>query len=312
MRKQFRDTVLDLAAADERVVLVFGDISVFLFDPFVRRFPTRFYNLGICENTLVSVAAGLASQGFIPFVHTIAPFITERCLEQIKDDVGYNGFPIHIVSCGATYDYAWDGPTHQALADMGSLRLIPGIDIIQPGTTTELDQLLRARYASGAATYFRLSDHPHGVSVPVEFGRGVVIRDVGGPVTVVTAGPILANVLPAVESLPVNVLYFPTIKPFDGALIARYAHTRLVVVHDATGLWEQVCEHATGPVTRLGLPDRYISCYGTVHDVRREVGLDPEHIREVVTGLVARAQDGVVPVPAAAGVSRGGGGARVG
>ena len=139
MRKQFRDTVLDLAEADERVVLVFGDISVFLFEPFAVRFPTRFYNLGICENTLVSVAAGLASQGFIPFVHTIAPFITERCLEQIKDDVGYNGFPIHMVSCGATYDYAWDGPTHQALADMGSLRLIPGIEIIQPGTTTELD-----------------------------------------------------------------------------------------------------------------------------------------------------------------------------
>lgn len=295
MRKQFRDTVLDLAAADERVVLVFGDISVFLFDSFSRRFPARFYNLGICENTMISVAAGLASQGFIPFVHTIAPFITERCLEQIKDDVGYNGFPIHIVSCGATYDYAWDGPTHQALADMGALRLIPGIDIIQPGTPAELDRLLRERYASGAATYFRLSDHPHGVSMPVEFGRGVAIRDVDGPVTVVTAGPILANVLPAVEGLPVNVLYYATIKPFDGALLARYAHTRLVVVHDATGLWEQVCEHATGPVTRLGLPDRYISCYGTVQDVRREVGLDPEHVREVVTALVARHRGGAVP-----------------
>src|SRR4051812_34900824 len=68
MRKQFKDTLMDLAEADERIVLVFGDISVFLFDPFARRFPTRFYNLGICENTLVSVAAGLSSQGFIPFV----------------------------------------------------------------------------------------------------------------------------------------------------------------------------------------------------------------------------------------------------
>jgi len=286
MRKQFRDTVTELAEADERVVLVFGDISVFLFEPFARRFPTRFYNLGICENTLVSVAAGLASQGFIPFVHTIAPFVTERCLEQIKIDVSYNRFPINIVTCGATYDYAWDGPTHQALADMGALRLVPGIDIVQPGTREETDQLLRARYNSGTPTYFRLSDHSHGVSLPVAFGRGAVVRDSGGPVTVITAGPILANVLPAVEALPVNVIYFSTIKPLDGELLSAYAHTRLVVAHDATGLFEEVCAHAAGPVARIGLPDRFVSCYGTIHDIRREIGLDPEHIRQVVTELL--------------------------
>ena len=286
MRKQFRDTVTSLAEADERIVLVFGDISVFLFEPFVHRFPGRFLNLGICENTLVSVAAGLASQGYIPFVHTIAPFVTERCIEQIKLDVGYNGFPINIVTCGATYDYAWDGPTHQAIADMGALRLLPGIEIVQPGTREETDQLIRARYASGTPTYFRLSDHPHGASLPVEFGRGQVVRDVNGPVTVVTAGPILANVLPAVEALPVNVLYYSTIKPFDAALLARYAHTRLVVVHDATGFVEEVCQRAAGPVTRIGLPDRFVSCYGTIQDVRREVGLDADHIREVVTDVL--------------------------
>jgi transketolase len=286
MRKQFRDTITELAAQDERIVLVFGDISVFLFDSFAQRFPNRFYNLGICENTLVSVAAGLASQGFIPFVHTIAPFVTERCLEQIKLDVGYNRFPVHIVSCGATYDYAWDGPTHQALADMGSMRLIPGIDIVQPGTREEFDRLLRSRYASGTPTYFRLSDHPHGTGFPVEYGRGVVVRDVDGPVTVVTAGPILENVLRGTESLPVNVLYFPTIKPFDAALLSRYSHTRLVVVHDATGLFEQVCEHAEGPVSRIGLPDRFVACYGTIQDIRREVGLAPEQIGQAVAGLI--------------------------
>ena len=288
MRKQFRDTVTELAAADERVVLVFGDISVFMFDGFAKRFPGRFYNLGICENTLVSVAAGLASQGFIPFVHTIAPFVTERCLEQIKLDVGYNAFPVHIVTVGATYDYAWDGPTHQAIADMGAMRLIPGVDIVQPGTREEVDVLLRERYAAGRPTYFRLSDHPHGARLATAYGRGVVVRDEGAAVTVVTAGPILADVLPAVESLPVNVLYFSTIKPIDRELLARYAHTRLVVVHDATGLFEEVCEHAGGPVTRIGLPDRFISCYGTIQDIRREVGLDPEQIRDAVAGLLPR------------------------
>lgn len=288
MRRQFRDTVTELAAADERVVLVFGDISVFMFEGFARRFPGRFYNLGICENTLVSVAAGLASQGLIPFVHTIAPFVTERCLEQIKLDVGYNSFPVHIVTVGATYDYAWDGPTHHAIADMGSLRLIPGIDIVQPGTREEVDHLLRSCYASGRATYFRLSDHPHGVAVPVDGQRGTVVRDLEAPVTVVTAGPILASVMPAVEDLPVNVLYFTTIKPLDAELLARFAHTRLVVVHDATGLFEEVCEQATGPVARIGLPNRFVSCYGTIQDIRREVGLDPDRIRMAVSGLISQ------------------------
>jgi transketolase len=286
VRKQFRDTVTELAAADERIVLVFGDISVFMFEGFAKRFPGRFYNLGICENTLVSVAAGLASQGFIPFVHTIAPFVTERCLEQIKLDVGYNGFPVHIVTVGATYDYAWDGPTHQAIADMGALRLIPGIDIVQPGSREETDVLLRERYAGGRPTYFRLSDHPHRASVTSPYGRGVVVRDVQAAVTVVTAGPILASVLTAVETLPVNVLYFSTIKPIDRELLARYGHTRLVVVHDATGLFEEVCEHATGPVTRIGLPDRFISCYGTIQDIRREVGLGPDQVRQRVSELL--------------------------
>src|SRR5688572_2484748 len=86
MRRQFKDTVTELAANDERVVVILGDISHYLFSGFQERFPSRFYNMGICENALISVAAGMSAQGFHPFVHTIAPFITERSLEQIKLD----------------------------------------------------------------------------------------------------------------------------------------------------------------------------------------------------------------------------------
>ena len=161
------------------------------------------------------------------------------------------------------------------------------VDIVQPGSAAEVDVLLRARYAGGRPTYFRLSDHPHGQTVAVSGGRGAVVRDVGAPVTIVTAGPILGNVVGALGALPVNILYFPTIKPLDAGVLARFAHTRLVVVHDATGLFEEVCEHATGPVTRIGLPDRFVSCYGTIQDIRREVGLDPEAIRAAVAGSLA-------------------------
>src|SRR5512134_284566 len=99
MRKQFKDTMLDLAGGDSRLVLLFGDISVFLFRDFQQRFPERFYNLGICEATLVSVAAGMSAEGFVPVVHSIAPFVTERAMEQIKVDLCYNQRPANIVSC---------------------------------------------------------------------------------------------------------------------------------------------------------------------------------------------------------------------
>ncbi len=199
MRKQFKLTSLDLAAADERVVLVFGDISVFLFNDFQQKFPDRFYNLGICEQAIVSVGAGLSAQGFIPFVHSIAPFMTERAMEQIKLDCSYNNFPVNIVTCGATFDYAWDGATHHAWTDIAFMRLIPNTEVFQPGTPKEVDFLLRNHYASGKTSYFRLSDNPHPADFALEKEKGVVVRDIGADVTVITAGPILDYVLKATE-----------------------------------------------------------------------------------------------------------------
>jgi len=90
MRKEFKKTVMDLASQDDRIVVILGDVSVYLFQDFKERHPGRFYNMGIAENTLISVGAGLSSLGFHPFVHTIAPFITERSFEQIKLDMCYN------------------------------------------------------------------------------------------------------------------------------------------------------------------------------------------------------------------------------
>ena len=139
MRRQFKETLISLAEHDDRIVLILGDVSVYLFSGFKEKHPDRFYNMGICENTLVSVGAGLAAQGFRPFIHTIAPFITERSFEQIKLDMCYNGFGGNIVSCGASFDYAWDGATHHCYTDLAILRLLPGTEIIQPGSGKELD-----------------------------------------------------------------------------------------------------------------------------------------------------------------------------
>ena len=282
MRNQFRDTIMDLSTYDDKVVMVLGDVSVYLFNDFKGKYPDRFYNMGICENTLISVAAGLSSQGFFPFVHTIAPFVTERSFEQIKLDMCYNQFGANIVSCGASFDYAWDGATHHCYTGLAILRMLPHIEVIQPGSRKEVDILLRSQYNNGKTTYFRLSDHPHDIDVPVEFGKGVVLRDSGSNVTVMTAGPVLGNVMEACRDLEVNLVYFHTIKPIDKEIISRFKGSEILVIHDAFGLYEAICEVPNLSISYHGMPDEFCTWYGTLHDVRKKIGLDTESIRELV------------------------------
>lgn len=288
MRKQFRNTIMDLAASDDRIVMLFGDVSVYLFNNFKEEYPDRFYNVGICENTITSMGAGLSSQGFVPFVHTIAPFITERSLEQIKIDMCYNGFGCNIVSCGASFDYAWDGPSHHCYTDLAILRLLPGIEIIQPGSRKEVDILIRSQYDNGRTTYFRLSDQPHDIDVPVQFGKGLVLIESDSEITVVTAGPLLGNVLEACKDLPVNLLYFHTIKPIDREIIGRYKNTEILVFHDAFGLYEAICEVPNISVSCYGMRDDFCSWYGTLNDIRKTIGLDVESIRKTIMGKINR------------------------
>jgi len=282
MRRQFRDTLTELAANDSKIVLIVGDVSVYLFNDFKESYPGRFYNMGICENTLISVAAGLRAQGFFPFVHTIAPFITERSYEQIKLDMCYNQFGGNIVSCGASFDYAWDGATHHCYTDLAILRFLPGMEVIQPGSRKEVDALIRSQYNNGKPTYFRLSDYPHDINVPIQFGKGVVLRDSGAKVTVMTAGPLLGNVIEACQDLDVNLVYFHTLKPIDKEIVSKFKNSRILVLHDAHGLYEAVCEVPNLSVSYHGMPDEFCSWYGDLHDVRRQIGLDVESIKQTV------------------------------
>ncbi len=265
---------------------MFGDISVFLFREFQDRYPDRFFNLGICEQTIISVCAGLRAEGLIPFAHSICPFITERCYEQIKLDLVYNNFPANIVSCGASFDYAWDGPTHQTTNELAMLRNLPGIEIIQPGSPAELDCLMTSQYANDRTTYFRLSDHNHGLTFPVEFGKGVVVQDKEAPVTVVTAGPLLKTVHQGCADLDVNLLYFHTLKPIDTDLIERYRDTHFLVVQDTYALGDALQSVSGIRTTRHGPPAEFTLTYGTVDRIREKFGLDAVGVRAAVQELL--------------------------
>lgn len=283
MRRQFKETATRLAGLDEKLVLLFGDISVFLFKEFGECYPGRLMNVGICENTLVSMAAGLSAAGFHPIVHTIAPFVTERSYEQVKIDVCYNRLACTIVTCGGSFDYAWDGATHHCYTDLELMRMLPGMDVMQPGSKKELDALLSRCYNSGAPSYIRIAADEHGLDLPVEFGYGSLVKETPeSKLTIVTAGPLLGNVYSACSDMPVNILYFHTIKPLDVQLLKRFSGNRIIVIHDAFGLFEAINASFPTLAEYHGLPDRFCCDYGTLEDIRRKIGLDVYGIRQKV------------------------------
>src|SRR5574343_1936166 len=119
MRSSFIDTLIQEAEKNEKIVVLTGDLGFGLFEKFQKLYPNRFFNMGVAEQNMVGVASGLALEGFIPFIYSIAPFVTLKCLEQIKLDVAYPQRSVVIVGAGGGLLYGFNGPTHYSVEDIG-------------------------------------------------------------------------------------------------------------------------------------------------------------------------------------------------
>jgi len=155
MRKQFPITVMSIMDKDARVVVLLGDIGVFAFRDVFARYPTRCYNIGICEQSMVGMAAGLAMAGFIPIVHTIEPFLVERAFEQIKDDFGYQELGGNIIGVDVSETASNLGYTHQCPYAIQMMSFIKGMKTFEPQTSQEFDSWLKENYNKGL-NYFRI------------------------------------------------------------------------------------------------------------------------------------------------------------
>lgn len=230
MRKQFYKTLEDIVSKNPNVIVLLGDIGVFGCRNIFKNFPDQIINVGVCEQTMISMAAGLAKTGFIPIVHTIAPFIIERGLEQIKLDVGYQNLPVKLVSIGASYDYASLGTTHHCPGDVAIIKTIPNIDIIVPGNAKEFETLFLQTYSNNRPTYYRLSDFNHSYSTNVFYDTAEVIKK-GKKATVIAVGNLLSNVVEATKDMDVTVLYYTTLTPFDDNLLKlNYNNGKFIII----------------------------------------------------------------------------------
>jgi transketolase len=291
MREAYARTTGDLIRTDPDVVAVLAVISRDLFDAAAAEAPDRVIDVGIAEQSLIGVAAGLAMTGLRPVVHSIAPFLVERPYEQIKDDLVLQRLPAVLVSTGASYDYASDGGTHSGHGDVAVLHALPGVEIHVPGTAAEVETLLRATYRRDVVTYLRMSAADNGVAHVDAPGEARVLRR-GAAGTVVAVGPVLRPVLTATEGLDVTVLYTATVRPFDGAALAAVAgDAPVVTVEPYAGevlLPAVLAALAPRPVrvVPIGVPREPAGHYGTPADHDRTHRLDPAALRERIAEVL--------------------------
>ena len=144
MRDAFFRALTEVGAADERVWALTGDLGVGLFEPFEAVAPGRYLNVGIAEQTLVGVAAGLAYAGKVPFAYSIAPFITSRPHDQVRVDVACAEANVKLVGVGSGVSYGTLGPTHHAIDDLALMRVLPGMTVVAPGDPAEAGRAVRA------------------------------------------------------------------------------------------------------------------------------------------------------------------------
>ena len=291
MRKQLVNTVESTLEKDERLVLLLGDIGVYGFRRAFKLFPERVYNVGILEQSTVSLAAGLAMDGLIPVVHTIAPFLIERSYEQLKNDFCYQQLGGNFVSVGASYDYAALGCTHQCPGDVGILKNLPGMEIVLPGTASEFDTLFRQTYSNQNPTYFRLSERENIQGYDVKFGKAEIIRK-GTLATVVVVGPALKPVLEASRDFDVTVLYYTTVAPFDGETLRKnYVSSKILLCEPYySGALSTDIINALKPkpivLDFVGIPHIFLTNYGLAEEHDKFIGLTVNNIRERIERLI--------------------------
>ncbi|MGY3802536.1 hypothetical protein ACWNT8_00495 [Pigmentibacter ruber] len=286
MRKMFVNTLSNIVSNDPSKVLLLGDIGVFGFRNLLKEHPQRVYNIGILEQSMVSVAAGLANQGFIPTIHTIAPFLVERALEQIKIDLAYQKLACNIVTVGSSYDYAALGCTHHCPADINILYNVPDINLFVPGTPSEFDQLFKNNYNNGKVNYFRLSEFKNNTEYEVNACElNIVKKSDSSNIFVFYVGP-TQHLLDQVINEDINIIYCTTVSPLNlnsiANLVSNNSKFLIVEPYYSGTLSTQILEefsHLQLQIKNIGVPRKFIRNYGKTLEINNSLNLTSEYIK---------------------------------
>jgi transketolase len=305
MRDVYAATMVEMAAKNDKIVVMDCDLmnSVGMVR-FAKEFPARAVNCGIMEANMIGVAAGMSAVGMIPYAHTFGCFATRRCLDQLFVSAAFARANVRIIGSDPGVTAAFNGATHMPFEDIGSLRDIPGVTIIEPTDSTMLDDMVRQLEKKFGVFYIRLS-RKNAVKIyengsTFEIGRATKIRE-GKDVTIIASGICVAESIKAAEILgcqdiDARILNMFTIKPIDresienaaretGAIVTAENHNIMNGLGSAVA--EVLAETYPVPMERIGVRDHFGEV-GSVDYLRDKFGLSADSIVEKVVKAVHR------------------------
>ncbi|WP_078130240.1 transketolase family protein [Leptospira alexanderi] len=296
MRNISLKSVYQLALQDPRVVYIGSDLGAGVLDEMKQNIPDRFYMEGVSEQHIVGMSAGMAMEGYIPYVNTIATFLTRRCFEQVAVDLCLHDLPVRLIANGGGVVYAPLGPTHLAVEDIAILRALPNMTIIAPCDAEEMKRLMPLTVDWPHPIYIRLAKGGDRViskpELGFEIGKAIVMKE-GKDGLFVTTGVMTQLALEAIQQLETEgvscgVIHMHTIKPLDGDTLKKWIPrvSGVVTVEEHTrigGLGSAVLEfcneeipNETGKIRRIGLPDRFSEKYGSQESLLNHFGINKD------------------------------------
>ena len=305
MRDAYGQALVDLGRENERVVAVDADLaSSSKMSMFAEAFPERFFQMGIAEQNMTGVAAGLATMGLLPFTNSFACFATCRAADQIRVSIAQPKLPVVIGGAYSGLLAGKTGKSHQAIEDMAVMRALPNMTVLAPGDGVEIRKAVFAIASYDGPVYLRMTRDPSPVvfddAYEFRIGRAALVRE-GSDVTMITTGIMVGRAVEAAEMLAaegisVHLLHTHTVKPLDvPAVVAAAAKTGLVVTaeeHNIIGglggaVSEVLGEHRPTPMKRVGVADVFGESAPN-DELLQKYGLTAGHIAQAARSLLER------------------------
>ena len=306
MRDAFVKTLIKEAEKDKKIFLLTGDLGFTVFEEFRDKFPERFINVGVAEQNMMAMAAGLALSGKTVFAYSIATFATMRAFEQIRNDISVHRAAVTVVGSGAGLCYGHAGITHHAIEDLSLMRAIPGMTILCPADPFETVWATRQAIKLKKPVYLRLGKKGEPViyqkTPKLRLGKGRILRK-GKDIAILGIGNLVFNALQTArilsqKNIQAAVVSIHTLKPIDADLVRKFSQKFpfLITIEEHNiigGLGSAVAEvlaeeKQKARLVRLGIPDRFVYKIGSQDFLREKLGLTPEQIAEKIYQLMKK------------------------
>lgn len=300
MRIAFVNTLFEMAKKDKRIMLLTGDLGFSVFEKYIKELPKQYLNMGVAEQNMTGVAAGMAMEGEIPVIYSIVPFATMRNFEQIRNDICYQNLNVKIVGVGAGFSYGPYAHTHHGLEDIGILRTLANLIILCPGDPIEVALATKAMLNHVGPVYLRLgkAGEPNiHKSIPsFKIGKGILIED-GKDLTIIATSTFLQRAWEVTSSLKqkgllVRLISMHTIKPLDAQITLESARKTPAIFtmeeHSIIGglgsaVAEVLAENKIGVIfKRIGVPDRFSKVIGNQEYMRAANNLGVDQITKTI------------------------------